>query len=121
MRVELEIGRLQDEEDKRAARTARIQNIRYAKQLQRQHRLALKRQSQAVQDGLEHDLRSEIIASKPCSVQVALGTCWGESYVRVFSPPFDSDVTCGASDDHCRVLEDLAEAESLEKAKTTRR
>lgn len=59
LRVELEIGRLEDEEDKRAEQTARVQNIRYAKQLRRQHRLALKRQSQAVQDGLEHDLRCE--------------------------------------------------------------
>ena len=77
MRVELEIGRLQDEEDKRAARTARIQNIRYAKQLERQHRLALKRQSQAVQDSLEHDLRSETTAPNPCYVQVGPGNLLG--------------------------------------------
>lgn len=56
-RVEMELAQLQIEDDNRKAQTRRLKQIRYGDQLQRQHQLALKRQSQIVQESLEYDLR----------------------------------------------------------------
>eukprot|EP00040_Diaphanoeca_grandis_P021427 m.114150 g.114150 ORF g.114150 m.114150 type:complete len:499 (-) comp28333_c0_seq2:123-1619(-) len=55
--IEMELKQLAHEEQQRTHRDEQLQHVRYGKQLQRQHRLALQRQSQQIQASLEHDMR----------------------------------------------------------------